>query len=134
MSLYTRLREFLRCSPKFYNRARYDTCLVQQPDGTAVFARLQAIFTCKAEGRLWRAARVTLFKTVQHSHETGIGMRRVREDLEGAFIETDWIIRCVFLSPTFENDFPYDFFVNDLVDEGNSSDIYLRLNQLSNCI
>ena len=101
-----------------------------QPDGTNIFVRLLAIFTRDAGGREWRCARVSLFKTIQRDHETGIGMQRVREDLRGAFIELDWIVRGVF--PTFEDDFPRDFFVNDLVDKDNSPDIYLRLKNIQN--
>lgn len=32
MSSYTRRKEFLQCSPKFYHRSQYDTCLVKQPE------------------------------------------------------------------------------------------------------
>lgn len=61
-------------------------------------------------------------------------MRRVREDTHGSFIEISWIERAVFLSSTFETDFPQDFFVNDLVDRDNAPDTYIRLQKLHNCI
>jgi hypothetical protein len=122
------ITESLRCAESFHKRPRFDTCLVRLPDGTHAIARLRMIFTCKADGTEWKVARVTLFKTVKSAHAV-TGMRHVKEEKPG-FIMLSWIIRSVFLSPTFEKASlgSQGFFVNDLIDsEDDVSDIYLRL-------
>lgn len=135
LSDHQRRQEYLRCTDKFHGRKRKDTCLVSQPDGTMAFARLQLVFTCKAGDRTWQCARVTLFRTVTSPETSNTGMRRVREDTHGAFIELSWIVRGVFLSPAFEEaDYPRDFFVNDLLDKDCGPDLYLRLRALQNCV
>jgi hypothetical protein len=119
--------ETLRCTQSFHKHERYDACLVKLSDGTHAVARLRMLFACEAHGQEWNLARVTLFKTVTTANQSSIGMRLLREDQEGAFIKTDWIVRSVFLCPTFEPSCPRDFWLNDLVDSVGEHDIYLRL-------
>lgn len=93
------------------------------------------LFSCKGLDRTWNLARVTLFKTISHPEESGIGMRRVREDTLGTYIDVSWIVRSVFLSQVYDYDDREtgDFFVNDLLDwDSDSADVYLRLRALSN--
>jgi hypothetical protein len=74
---------------------------------------------------------VRLYRTVNAKIgvHSPIGQRQVREERYG-FIDVSWIIRSVFLSPTFVK--AGEYFVSDLVDsDANSSDIYLRLRELS---
>jgi hypothetical protein len=130
--------EYLRCTDNFHRRPRFDVCLVRQPNGTYIFARLELIFTCQAAGKDWKLARVTLFKTIEDAGKSATGMRRVRQD-RAAFVMLSWIVRSVFLSPTFDKGTgaTREWFVNDLVDsEDDPSDMYIRLKELTsdNCL
>ena len=81
-----------------------------------------------AQGQIWKCARVQKFQTTYLPHETFTGMRMVREENVATFIHVDWIVRSVFLCPTFgENG---EFFVNDLLDKDAESDVYLRLKDI----
>ena len=134
MSSYQVLSEYLHCSTKFHGRDRSDTCLVQFNNKKYAFARLRLIFTCTVGSRTWRVARVTLFKTLDKPEDTYIGMRLVREDTHGAFVDIDWIVRSVFLSTLYDPQRPHDYFINDLLDMNSQSDMFLRLRNVTDCI
>lgn len=124
--------EYLRCSPNFYRRPRNDVCLVKMNDGQHIFARLQLIFSCMTSPRQWNLALVTLFKTIETPDQSVIGMREIKEDRDTSLIELDWIVRSVYISPTFDRERHY--FVNDLVDADCAADVFLRLHSLRSCI
>ena len=134
MSNYQIMSEYLHCSVKFHGRDCSDTCLAQFNDKRYAFARLRLIFTSTVENRTWKVARGTLFKTLDKPKDTYIGMRLVREDTHGAFIDIDWIVRSVFLSTLYGHNRPRDYFVNDLLDANSQSDMFLRLHNTTDCI
>jgi hypothetical protein len=122
------VKETIRCAEKFHGRPKFDNCLVRQSNGMYSIARMLSIFRCTAAGRSWNLARVRLYQTVGQPSAGLIGMRRVKEDRYG-FIDLTWIIRSVFLSPTFVA--RGEYFLNDLVDsDDNPSDMYLRLREI----
>lgn len=102
------------------------------PNSYSAFARLRHIFSCKAYGRVWDLALVTLFTTT-HAPDTSItGMRRLKEAKRSCFIRAAWIERSVLLSRDYEFNKEASFFANDLTDKDNASDIFLRLQKLDN--
>jgi hypothetical protein len=117
----------VRCHPNFHSRSRNDVILVTLPDGRHVFARLHLVFSCTAFDREWRAALVTLFRTVITPANSRIGMRKILEDKESAFIDVSWIQRSVYAVPDFNDDLGRFFTIIDVVD----SDMFLRLHNLN---
>jgi len=116
----------VRCHPNFHGRIRNDVVLVTLPDGNYVFARLQLAFTCTAFDREWQTALVTLFKTAIRPADSRIGMRKILEDRESAFININWIQWSVYAVPDFNDHSGKFFTIIDVVDP----DMYLRLDNL----
>jgi hypothetical protein len=87
------------------------------------------IFTCVAgtPGIEVALALVTPFRTISDGPSNVIGMRAVREGHESRFILLDWIVRAVYLQPTFDNE--GDWYVNDIIDV----DSFLLLNNHPYC-
>ncbi|KZS90436.1 hypothetical protein SISNIDRAFT_488320 [Sistotremastrum niveocremeum HHB9708] len=126
-STLTYEEENIRCAESFHNQERYDVVLVALPDKSYVYARMRLLFSCQVLGQDQQVACVTLLRTVIPPSEHFIGMRRVREDAAGSFIYLKWIVRSVYVQPTFDEE-EHDFFVNDVMD----SDMYLRHQSLQN--
>lgn len=124
-------KEHLRCTESYRRRSRHDVCLIKMPDSSHMFVRLQALFTCHAANQLWKLALVTQFKTIQDPEQSITGMRRVCDSTQSSIIQTDWIVRSIHVASTFDFENDNQFFVNDLVDSDNASDVYLRLLNLT---
>jgi hypothetical protein len=124
--------EHLRCSPDYYKRPRYDTCLVKLPTGKYTFARAKYLFSCKAGGRAWDLAFITTFTTKKGPNASVTGMRSVQEDTKSCFIKASWIERSVLLTRDYKFNNPSHFFVNDLIDKESASDTFLRLRLIQN--
>ncbi|KAJ7500378.1 hypothetical protein B0H11DRAFT_2155479 [Mycena galericulata] len=117
--------DYLRCSPSFHNRERYDAAIVKTTAGN-IFVRLIYVFTCTIEKKVYPFALVQAL-------DVGIGQRsakdkvlgfyriRERERRKAEFISIYSIIRGALLAPDFDK--PGDYLVADDVD----SDMFLRL-------
>lgn len=131
MTTFRMEEEILRCNPKFHGKPRYDPCLVHLPNGRYIFARLRMIFECKALNRTWRLARVTFFQT--HTPDARNNLRLLQEDDAGGFIDLSWIVRSVYMSPTYDPDTEHRlFFASDAPDR--SGDLLARYVALENVI
>jgi hypothetical protein len=108
----------VRCAEKFHKRPHFDVVLLKFPDGLYAYARLQLLFSCAAASQQHQVALVTQFETVAHPSSTVIGMRKVKEKTNGTFISPRWIVRTVYLEPTFERNSD-EWFVNDILDPDN---------------
>jgi hypothetical protein len=120
-------RQYIRCAEKFHKRKRYDVVLVKLPSGNFVLARLKVIFTCAAGGNIHKLARVSIFKTLSEGSSNIIGMRAVQEMNKYQFICLDWIVRSIYLEPTFDPIHMDYWYVNDILD----ADTYLLFLNIS---
>ncbi|KAJ7715035.1 hypothetical protein DFH07DRAFT_785677 [Mycena maculata] len=117
--------DYLRCSPSFHNRERYDAAIVKTTTGN-VFVRLVYVFTCTIEEKVYPFALVQALDvgTGQRSaKDKALGFYRIRERerKKAEFISIQSIIRGALLAPDFDK--PGDYLVADDVD----SDMFLRL-------
>ncbi|KAJ7458683.1 hypothetical protein B0H11DRAFT_1737735 [Mycena galericulata] len=101
---------YLRCSPSFHNRERYDAAIVKTTAGN-IFVRLIYVFTCTIEKK-----------------DKALGFYRIRERerRKAEFISIHSIVRGALLAPDFDK--PGDYLVADDVD----SDMFLRLKAMYN--
>ncbi|KAF7334738.1 hypothetical protein MSAN_02372200 [Mycena sanguinolenta] len=102
--------DYLRCSPSFHNRERYDATLVKTTTGN-IFVRLTFVFTCTIEDKTYPFALVQAL-------DVGTG-RRSAKDKALSFHR----IRAL-LAPDFDK--RGDYLVIDVVD----SDMFLRLKEM----
>jgi hypothetical protein len=115
-------RDIIRCRPTFHRRVRFDTVLVQTPDGYRP-ARLHLIFEAVAYGKQWQVARVTYFTRIPPSEmDKIIAMNRYQEEIEGEFIFLGTIIRSCYLTPISSS--PGYYYLNNLA--AGCTDLYLR--------
>ncbi|KAJ7707650.1 hypothetical protein B0H17DRAFT_1033442 [Mycena rosella] len=120
--------DYLRCSPSFYNRPRYDAALIKTTTGN-IFVRLVYVFACKIGDKSFPFALVQAL-------DVGIGQRsakdkalhfyRVRERhrQKCEFISVDSIVRGALLAE--DPDKKGDYLVVDIVD----ADMFLRLKEM----
>ncbi|KAJ7471600.1 hypothetical protein B0H11DRAFT_2158977 [Mycena galericulata] len=117
--------DYLRCSPSFHNRERYDGALVKTTAGN-VFVRLIYVFTCTVEDKVYPFALVQALDVgtgQQSAKDKALGFYRIREKerRKAEFISVHSIIRGALLAPDFDK--PGDYLVADVVD----GDMFFRL-------
>jgi hypothetical protein len=116
-------RDYIRCTPEFYGRERFDTILVDV-GGSFRPARLHLVFNVTAYDVVWQLARVTYFTALPSTPiDRVIGMKRYEEQESGEFIHLASIIRSCYMTPIFSE--PREFYMNDLA--AGDVDLFLRL-------
>ncbi|KAJ6495988.1 hypothetical protein C8R45DRAFT_1052651 [Mycena sanguinolenta] len=124
--------DYLRCSPSFHNRERYDAALVKTITGS-IFVRLAFVFTCtihhQPEGKTYPFALVQALDVGtgrRSGKDKALRFYRIRERprKECEFISVYSIIRGALLAPDFDK--RGDYLVIDIVD----SDMFLRLKEM----
>lgn len=118
--------DYLRCSPKFFNTARFD-CVFIQTEAKVIFGRLLFLFECVVGD-------ITLSLALIHPFDapTGVRLRKdkhlniyhvwVRPQAQAKFFSVRSIIRGALLVP----DGSTDYLVIDTVD----TDMFLRVKEL----
>jgi hypothetical protein len=117
--------DYLRCSPKFHNRPRYDCVIVATLD-RIFFGQLIFVFSCAMNNVTYPIALIHPFDVPmgpRRQSDQDLGLIRLRRARPPAseFISVDSIIRGALIADDFDN--PNDVFVIDLVD----ADMFLRL-------
>ncbi|KAF8145268.1 hypothetical protein K438DRAFT_1910860 [Mycena galopus ATCC 62051] len=117
--------DYLRCSPSFHNRERYDAALVKTTSGS-IFVRLIYVFTCEIGEQthpfaLVQALDIGIGQRTAKDKALGLHRVRQRERKKSEFISVHSIIRGALLAPDFSK--KGDYLVVDVID----SDMYFRL-------
>jgi hypothetical protein len=116
--------DFLRCSPSFFLRKRYDCVIIHSSDRD-FFARLLYLFTFSFEGVVLPVALVLPFSEISghRRRDRDLNFHRLRERprAESIFISLRSISRGAFIVP--EHSRGGDFLVVDVVD----TDMFLRI-------
>jgi hypothetical protein len=121
--------DYLRCSPEFSGRPRYDFIIADRPQGR-IFAQLVFVFICQVNGRDYHLALVQPLE--KHSRPA---TRRVDKNLSiyrwhirarnrCEVIPLDHIVRGAVL--VADTNYKGDFFVIDTLDE----DMFLRVKNM----
>ncbi|KAG8832541.1 hypothetical protein FRB91_000220 [Serendipita sp. 411] len=120
-------QDLIRCSPKFFNRPRFDTVLVDTIHGTRP-ARLHLILETTRHRLEWQLAYVTYFSLYEPASPLDklIGMQRFQEEEDGEFIALESIIRSAYMAPYSTR--PNDFYFNYNI--AADTDMYLRAQQM----
>jgi hypothetical protein len=117
--------ELIRCTPKFHNRQRFDTVLVQMPE-QLLPARLHLIFEVEAHEKLWKLARVTYFTPITRSAvDKMIGMWRYEESDVSYTILLENVARSCYMTPIDGQSSHNLFYLNDCI--AGDIDLFLRI-------
>lgn len=128
LSTFQVVQEIHRCNEEFFGKPRYDSVLIKYPDGSYGFARLLLVFQCTALGQTWSLARVAQFFTHTTPKHSRTGMRLIQLESKGSFIDVSWIVRSVYMSPTYDPETKDQlFYANDQVKDHSTGDQFLRL-------
>ncbi|KAF7290198.1 hypothetical protein MIND_01333200 [Mycena indigotica] len=123
--------DYLRCSPQFHGRPRYDAAFVQTTDGIIV-ARLIFIFSCKFKDKILPFALVQPYDAPiprpasQKDQDLGLIRFRSKPRRQTEFISVHSIIRGVYLAPDFGRNDGLEYLAADIVD----TDMFFRLKSL----
>lgn len=125
--------DYLRCSPKFYNRPRYDFVIINTADGY-IFAQLALVFTIKINDKDYPIALVRAFER-PISSSVPRQIRKKDKDLhflrlqqlkesQMEFVWAQSIVRGAVMVPA--NDLENHSIVFDVLD----ADMYLRVRDI----
>jgi hypothetical protein len=123
-------RDFLRCSPQFHGRERYDSVLFNADDDPLALARLIALFHVETpHGMKFDLAFVYRFKNSKWKPRTfWDGCRVVERSKKPQFLPLEYVARGALLAPAYGTPDDHDlFFAMDTVDD----DMFLRLNNIA---
>jgi len=118
--------DYLRCSPKFSGRPRYDFVIANRPQGR-IFAQLVFVFICQVNGHDYHLALIQPLEKVTRpntrSLDRGLSIFRwhIRARNRCEVIPLDCIVRGAVL--VADTRYKGDYFIVDTLDE----DMFLRV-------
>ena len=119
--------DYLRTSPAFHGRPRFDFVMVQAEK--PFFGQLLYVFTCSIDTTSYPVALVQPYDVVSRNHrpiqDKELGLLQVRKGKVAEFISLHSVIRGAVLIPA-EPDAPEDCLIFDVLDE----DMFLRVRDL----
>ncbi|KAJ7204211.1 hypothetical protein C8J57DRAFT_1454650 [Mycena rebaudengoi] len=117
-------RDIIRCNPRFHQRPRYDSLLVNMTDPGLHFARAHALFRCNLpSGRHLDIALIGMFKQSRWKPKTLWAGCQIQEEVkEYSFLSMEHVIRGALLAPVSSSSSESIHFVVDTID----ADMFLR--------